>query len=122
MSRLSTDLRNGCQMRLSERMRTALITSLCESFGVDSEIYLFGSRTDDYKRGGDIDIALRISLDRHDFLKKKARFLAAMLKRGYDLKIDLVQWNDLSDPLLAEELKKKAILLYPEEKRISTIT
>ena len=46
-------------MRLSKRLKASLIKSILESFG-EVDIYLFGSRTDDSKKGGDIDIAVDV--------------------------------------------------------------
>jgi uncharacterized protein len=42
-------------MRLDTHQQQALRTALQ---GIDGEIYLFGSRVDDCKRGGDIDILI----------------------------------------------------------------
>lgn len=45
-------------MRLSEEERQA-ITSAILMFDENAEIHLFGSRLDDSKRGGDIDILIK---------------------------------------------------------------
>ncbi len=96
-------------MRLSERLRALIKSGIIHSFG-DVEIYLFGSRTDDSLRGGDIDIAIKTDLPRTLFRRKKAEFFAYLIRRGYDLKIDLVPYNR-DDPLLFEEISKNKILL-----------
>ncbi len=47
-------------MRLSNRLKSYITKSVLESFG-EVDIYLFGSRTDDTKQGGDIDIDVDLS-------------------------------------------------------------
>ena len=48
-------------MRISEAEADAIIASV-EKFDPDAEVYLFGSRADDQKRGGDIDILVKSDL------------------------------------------------------------
>ncbi len=46
-------------MRLSETERKVIRTAAVEFFGDDAEIWLFGSRVDDSKKGGDIDLLIK---------------------------------------------------------------
>jgi predicted nucleotidyltransferase len=96
-------------MRLSDKIVKTIKKSLYSSFG-KVDIYLFGSRVDDTKKGGDIDIAVDTNLSRIEFRQKKAIFFANMLYMGYDIKIDLVQFNSASH-LLKSEIKKQSIKL-----------
>jgi len=97
-------------MRLSKRMQQLIVDAVHNSFG-DTKIYLFGSRTDESKKGGDIDIALMLDIDKHEFRKKKVQFKKYLFQKGYDLKIDLLQWNDNIDNLLQKEIETNHILL-----------
>ena len=54
-----------------------------------SNIYLFGSRTDDSLRGGDIDIYIQTD-KKEDILKSKIRFLREFEKEFGEQKIDLL--------------------------------
>lgn len=45
-------------MRIQPEEKAAIISSIT-SFDRESEIYLFGSRIDDTKRGGDIDVLVK---------------------------------------------------------------
>ena len=92
-------------MRLSDRMQKLIVDGIRKSFG-DTEIYLFGSRTDESKKGGDIDIALALDINKNEFRRKKIQFQKYLFQKGYDLKIDLLQWNKNIDGLLQDEIKK----------------
>lgn len=43
-------------MRLSETQRRAIVEATARTFGAQASVRLFGSRTDDSARGGDIDL------------------------------------------------------------------
>ena len=43
-------------MRLSPKQITAVKQTAAEVFGPEADIWLFGSRVDDERRGGDIDL------------------------------------------------------------------
>ncbi len=97
-------------MRLPETLKSSILKAIQESFG-NVEIYLFGSRTDDTKRGGDIDIAIRTDMTREHFRKHKIAFVSMLMRMGFDLKIDLVQYHDSMDVLLKSEIKNQGIKL-----------
>ena len=96
-------------MRLSNRIVKILNENIKKSFG-DVNIYLFGSRTDDTKRGGDIDLAIDTNLTRQEFRKQKAKLLAMLTRIDFDYKIDLVDYNT-KDELLFHEIQKNHIKL-----------
>ena len=96
-------------MRLSNRIINILQENIKKSFG-DVNIYLFGSRTDDNKKGGDIDIAIDTNLSRQDFRKKKSLFLAYLIRIDFSYDIDVVNYNT-NDELLYNEIRKNNIKL-----------
>lgn len=96
-------------MRLSNRLCQIIKSSINESFG-DVNIYLFGSRTDDSKFGGDIDIAIETNISRDEFRKNKIKFLSSLVKKDFDLKIDIVKYYK-DQSLLSKEIEKNKILL-----------
>lgn len=68
----------------------ATIKSVIESFDSDATIYLFGSRIDDNKKGGDIDIIVDSKkIVFKDFIKIKTKLYLAL----GDRKIDIVCKN-----------------------------
>lgn len=46
-------------MRLTDQQQTIIRTTVADVFGVDAHVWLFGSRVDDSKRGGDIDLLIQ---------------------------------------------------------------
>jgi len=96
-------------MRLKQKLVQSIKNSIYASFGF-VDIYLYGSRTDDNKRGGDIDIAIDTEISKKEFRKSKVRFIMEMMKQNLDLKVDLVKYRN-TNSLLAEEIKSSAIKL-----------
>ena len=94
-------------MRLSNRLKALLINCIVESFG-EVDIYLFGSRTDHSKKGGDIDLAVDVDLSREEFKQQRLKFLIALAKKGLELKIDIVPYRS-QDKLLTEEISNSAV-------------
>ena len=64
-------------MRLTPDQITAIKSAAAENFGTDASVSLFGSRVDDSKRGGDIDLLIRTSQDKiADIVRAEIAFLA----------------------------------------------
>ena len=75
-------------MRLNSQQRDAIVATFLEVFG-KGEIRLFGSRVDDTRRGGDIDLYV-IPESRDHLAANRLTFLARLKRRIGDQKIDLV--------------------------------
>ena len=75
----------------------------------EGKIFLFGSRVDDSKRGGDIDLFIEID-DKSNLFEKKIKFLAKMKRFLGEQKIDLV-FNIDPTRLIEKEARKWAIQL-----------
>lgn len=84
--------------------------SILKSFG-EVDVYLFGSRVDDERIGGDIDLALDVHLTTEEFQKKKVLFISCLVRADFDLKIDIVNLNT-ADLLLKQEIQKNKIKLF----------
>ena len=74
-------------MRLNQKEINAIKTTANEIFK-NPQIFLFGSRTNDNIKGGDIDLYIKLSYKPH-FLDKP-KFLAKLKRIIGDQKIDLV--------------------------------
>ncbi len=79
-------------MRLTQFEITAIKHVAKEIFGSNTRVFLFGSRVDEQKRGGDIDLFIKDA--REYSLRKKVIFLAELKKRIGDQKIDVVFDNE----------------------------
>lgn len=97
-------------MRISQKIKNLIIEAIQNSFGNDVDIYLFGSRVDDNKRGGDIDIAVDTSMHDTKFKKSKIAFLTYMLKYNFEFKIDIVRYNN-KNKLFRSEIQNNSIKL-----------
>jgi len=95
-------------MRLPSNIKGVILKEIQKSFG-DTEVYLFGSRVEDSKRGGDIDIAVKSNDTRSSFRRKKSKFLSGVTRAGYNFRIDLVQYNNSIDNLLKKEIQEDGI-------------
>ena len=93
-------------MRLDEKELEA-ITSSIKEIDPNAAVYLFGSRTDPQKRGGDIDILI---ISQHITPSDKPVLLRKIFEKIEEQKIDLVIKQDTSDPFV-EYILKTAIQL-----------
>jgi predicted nucleotidyltransferase len=80
-----------------------------KEFFKDGDIYLFGSRVDDSKKGGDIDLYLVIQ-DHSNLFRKKLKFLARVKRELGEQKIDIV-FNQDQNRLIEKEAIKWGIKL-----------
>jgi predicted nucleotidyltransferase len=95
-------------MRLTDYERQQIKHIFSQVFE-QGEIYLFGSRVDDSKKGGDIDLWVESNND-SDRFAKKIRFLARLKRSIGDRKIDLVFSEDHTR-LIEQEARKWAVRL-----------
>jgi predicted nucleotidyltransferase len=98
-------------MRLTNYEITSIKESFHQVFG-DGEIYLFGSRVDDNKKGGDIDlfIKLDILLTTKETSNKISEFKIKLYDKIGEQKIDVVVSKD-TKRLIEQEALNKGILL-----------
>ncbi|MDQ7083999.1 MAG: nucleotidyltransferase domain-containing protein [Sulfurovum sp.] len=91
-------------MRLTKKEIEAIISSFDEVFG-GGQIYLFGSRVDDTKKGGDIDLYI-ITEQKENLTRKKIDFLVNLKQKIGEQKIDVVISRDKDRPIEQEALSK----------------
>lgn len=78
-------------MRLTPGQQAAIRIAAVEAFGAGAAVWLFGSRADDGKRGGDIDLLVRPDHDAADRLfDRKIRMLKKLESLLGERKVDLV--------------------------------
>ena len=75
-------------MRLTDSDKKAIKETFFEIFE-DGKIYLFGSRVDDSKKGGDIDLYFVLQ-EHSNLFEKKIKFLSRVKRELGEQKIDIV--------------------------------
>ena len=81
-------------MRLSPNYQEIIKKYFVEFFG-NGEVYLFGSRVDDSKKGGDIDLYFVLK-EHSNLFEKKLKFLSRVKRELGEQKIDIVFNTDNS--------------------------
>jgi len=76
-------------MRLTPEEIAAIKAAAAEVFGPAARVHLFGSRIDDHKRGGDIDLLIETPAGR-DTLMDEIRCKIALEDRLGERKIDVL--------------------------------
>jgi len=76
-------------MRLDPKIVPRLVSEIRQVYGADADVWLFGSRTDDNAKGGDIDLYVETA----DNMNQLSRYLESRKRLFWllgDQKIDLV--------------------------------
>ena len=76
-------------MRITSRERDIIKQKTHEIFGPSSQVYLFGSRADDTKKGGDIDLLIEAD-EIKDQVKKKITLMTELQMNLGERKIDII--------------------------------
>lgn len=100
-------------MRLTAAQREAIESAFRETFRAGSRLVLFGSRTDDALRGGDIDLCVETPPEAWDVLMDLRRsFEARLLRRLGERRVDVVlrRQGDAPRPV-DREIDRKGIEL-----------
>ena len=95
-------------VRLSEIEKTAIIKAISQ-FDPNARIYVFGSRADDSKRGGDLDILIFSTRLK---IVDKIKIKASIFDKIEEQKIDLVI-TDNQDDAFVKMILEDAVELFP---------
>jgi predicted nucleotidyltransferase len=78
-------------MRLTVQQQATVRATVAETFGADAQVRLFGSRVDDTKRGGDIDLLVTTSeRDVQALMRAEIALLTKLQNQLGEQKIDLL--------------------------------
>lgn len=77
-------------MRLSSEQREAIKQTAQAVLGAQSRVILFGSRTDDAKKGGDIDLLFETDHLLDNRASTVAALYVALIRKLGDRKIDII--------------------------------
>lgn len=99
-------------MRLTEHQKISIVENAKTVFGENAKIYLFGSRVDDNKRGGDIDIFIECDKQKNSY-ENRRDYIAKLYRAIGEQKIDVVlkTLDEDDDRLIVSEALSKGILL-----------
>lgn len=100
-------------MRLTEKETDAIKEVTKTVFGENATIRLFGSRTDDTKKGGDIDLLVQCNsiISGEEQYQLKIKFLVQLKKIIGDQKIDvMIDGGKRQNPVF-KTVRKTSILL-----------
>ncbi len=95
-------------MRLSAHQHEMIKQCFLEVFQ-QGDIYLFGSRVDDTKKGGDIDLYI-VPHDDQQLTRKKIQFLAKLKQKIGEQKIDVI-FDKKQNRLIDKIAKQQGVLL-----------
>lgn len=94
-------------MRLQSKEIQTIIQIAKDIYGETVQVYLFGSRLNDEKRGGDIDLLVRSTGEKKGVLARIR--MTARLKLHWATKIDVI--GDHEDSPVVQEALKNGIQL-----------
>jgi uncharacterized protein len=110
-------------MRLNQSEKKWIVTLAKKHFGINTHVFLFGSRVYDDKRGGDIDLFIQNDNEKELSLLKKVHFLAEVKKRIGDQKIDTVfdNSNTRSKVSFYQSIREQMIEIVPDSFNLDPI-
>ncbi len=94
-------------MRLTPAQLDIIRSTVAEQFGSNAHVWLFGSRADDSKRGGDVDLYIETN---HPALPIELR-CKSQLQEKLDLHVDLVIQQPGNDTPISQIAKNTGVSL-----------
>ena len=95
-------------MRLTATQRQCILQATQQNFGADANVWLFGSRVDDARRGGDVD--LYVETNQVNTLMSALRCKIA-IEESLDLHVDLVVNDHVKNEPIYLIAKKQGVQL-----------
>ncbi len=96
-------------MRLRAKDKDYILMAARSIYGAGVRVYLFGSRTDDSKRGGDIDLLIRTDAREKKGVLARIRLIAKLKHLLGEQKIDVV--GDHEESFIVNEALSKGLQL-----------
>ena len=99
-------------MRLNDHIKDVIISVARRRFGEACRVVLFGSRTDDAAKGGDIDLYIRTELSREDAFRSRIRFIVDLEREIGERNIDVVvQSSDSTHKPIFDIAEKSGVVI-----------
>lgn len=100
-------------MRLTEETKNIIIDSVCRHFSQAEKIILFGSRIDDGKKGGDIDLLVQTPVSSAAAFEAKLQAVSAMQLKLGEQRIDLLTTVGADDSrFIVQNAYRQGIVLW----------
>jgi predicted nucleotidyltransferase len=99
-------------MRLTPDQVTQIRLATTRFFGEQAKVWLFGSRVDDQKKGGDIDLLIQANIvDVVEGMRLKTQFLATLDRQLGEQKIDVLLEMPNDERAIVQIAKQTGVLL-----------
>lgn len=100
-------------MRISEYQRTKILEIVRLNFGESADVFLFGYRVDDAKKGGDIDLLVESGIDKEEHYIRMIKSVSGIQRTIGDQKIDMIVSPDISSDnrLIVQEAVRTGVRL-----------
>lgn len=95
-------------MRISPLQRQSILQTVCQNYGEATKVWLFGSRADDSRRGGDIDLYVETSKGSTLLTLLRCKML---LEERLDLPVDLIVRDPAKEDPIYQIAKKEGVQL-----------
>ena len=95
-------------MRLSPQQISSIRSGVQHELGDDARVYLYGSRTDDAKRGGDVDLLIEANAPVDQLVRARIKL---ELERTLNLPVDVLFANGASTSAFVGIARSQAIAL-----------
>ncbi len=101
-------------IRLTEQEITSITQNFVKHFGINDHLWIFGSRADPHKKGGDLDLYIETNNNSiPDVVEQKIKFLVDLKKSIGEQKVDVIINIKFLNKNLAiyEEAKNSGVML-----------
>lgn len=98
-------------MRLTAFEQENIKLYVRKHFGRNADAYIFGSRADNNRKGGDIDLYITTDMPTSEIIKKKVSLLVELEKVLGEQKIDIVINNHTKQKNIYEIAEKEGVKL-----------
>jgi len=98
-------------MRITLFEKTIIKSSVKRHFGGNADVYLFGSRVDDNRKGGDIDLYITTDLPTSEIIREKIGLLVDIELGLGEQKVDVVINNRTRQKPIYEIAEKEGVRL-----------